>query len=431
MKKLGLLIIAVFGSLTCIAQGPAQMVYQPTHVTAKRINADGVVTAALALDFSYSADGKLSSYESPDYSNHASYYYSGDYITQESIFHGGGQPVYFENNYFTYEDGRLKTVFHLIDQIGVNQYWVYSYYDDGRLERIDYRDEFYDYFPEQWLYDYEDEGKTVVESYYTSYVTQGTLLRERTTSHHDDSYNLTSKLIEKFNTSGEPTSTESIDYQYTENGSLEECTTMVLENGLWVNSKITRYSYDSENRVSEKIDGSWDTEQNEWKYTGKITYEFLDESQTQVVSFYKKSNGQWVRDVYDNYDTKPIFFDTYLKAQQRALGCFVYDYTYGEGNINQFEIAMEATPEPVYLDNKETTAQPVDVYPNPTKGTVTISGDNLKQADLYNAIGQRVASVQGQGETLQIDIANLPSGIYFVNVTDSEGRKCVKKVVKQ
>ena len=32
---------------------------------------------------------------------------------------------------------------------------------------------------------------------------------------------------------------------------------------------------------------------------------------------------------------------------------------------------------------------------------------------------------------MQIDIANLPTGIYFVNITDSEGRKCVRKVVKE
>ena len=35
------------------------------------------------------------------------------------------------------------------------------------------------------------------------------------------------------------------------------------------------------------------------------------------------------------------------------------------------------------------------------------------------------------GETLQIDIANLPAGVYFVNIMDEEGRKCVRKVVKE
>lgn len=71
------------------------------------------------------------------------------------------------------------------------------------------------------------------------------------------------------------------------------------------------------------------------------------------------------------------------------------------------------------------------IHPNPTTGLVTVMGQNLKSTEVITTLGQRVAMVQGEGETMQIDIANLPSGVYFVNVTDSEGRKCVRKVVKQ
>jgi len=71
------------------------------------------------------------------------------------------------------------------------------------------------------------------------------------------------------------------------------------------------------------------------------------------------------------------------------------------------------------------------IYPNPTSGHVTITGKDLKSAQVLNTLGQRVSMVQGQGETLRIDIANLPSGVYFVNILDEEGRKCVRKVVKK
>jgi hypothetical protein len=75
--------------------------------------------------------------------------------------------------------------------------------------------------------------------------------------------------------------------------------------------------------------------------------------------------------------------------------------------------------------------QGVSIYPNPTSDLVIVKGKNLKSAEVLNMLGQRVAKVQGQGETLQIDIAKLPAGVYFVNVTDEEGRKCVRKVVKE
>jgi len=71
------------------------------------------------------------------------------------------------------------------------------------------------------------------------------------------------------------------------------------------------------------------------------------------------------------------------------------------------------------------------IHPNPTTGLVIITGKALKQAEVLNTLGQHVAIAQGKGETLQIDIANLPTGIYFVRVMDEEGRKCIRKVVKE
>lgn len=50
---------------------------------------------------------------------------------------------------------------------------------------------------------------------------------------------------------------------------------------------------------------------------------------------------------------------------------------------------------------------------------------------VFNTLGQRLATVQGDGEQLTADISSLPAGIYFVNITDNGGRKCVRKVVKE
>ena len=76
-------------------------------------------------------------------------------------------------------------------------------------------------------------------------------------------------------------------------------------------------------------------------------------------------------------------------------------------------------------ENKE-----IAVYPNPTNGQVTIIGKNLRQAEVVNMFGQRIIIAKGEGNELHFDMEALPSGVYFVNVTDTEGRQCVKKVVK-
>jgi len=71
------------------------------------------------------------------------------------------------------------------------------------------------------------------------------------------------------------------------------------------------------------------------------------------------------------------------------------------------------------------------VHPNPTTGQVAIMGQDLKAAEVFNTLGQCVATGKGEGERLTVDISRLPAGVYFVNITDGEGRKCVKKVVKE
>ncbi len=71
------------------------------------------------------------------------------------------------------------------------------------------------------------------------------------------------------------------------------------------------------------------------------------------------------------------------------------------------------------------------VFPNPTTGQVTITGRDLKTAEAFNALGQHVATATNDGDRLTVDLGGLPVGVYFVNVTDEEGQKFVRKVVKE
>ena len=96
-----------------------------------------------------------------------------------------------------------------------------------------------------------------------------------------------------------------------------------------------------------------------------------------------------------------------------------YPLVYGQTSLNE---GVE--------ENNETKAF-ATVHPNPTTGLITITGENLQQADVLNMLGQQMLNMQGKGNELHINMATLPTGIYFVTVTDEEGRKCVRKVVKE
>ena len=427
-KSMITIIIAVMVVSIGHAQYLDGTITQPTHVVARRINSDGEVTKEFASDFHYYEDGKLSRYEIPEYYLTATYTYTDDYLEHERIVHNGGHPLFEENNHYTYENGQIKTMSHLMDQMGFSSFWVYSYYPDGRLERKDYREEDENDFHTHWLYEYENEGKTVVESYCTSWPSQGMLLRKKTTKQYDDNFVLSSTYTENYSESGELTSATRTDYGYSASGLLETKTTQTLIEDEWHNSSITRYSYDNQGQITEQLDCTWDAENSEWNPTHKIVFETSEPEQTYTVSFYKKSGGEWVWDVFNRHT---ILFGSNLKAQQSALGYFVYEEMNGYGNINQFVFTMEMMNEPVYLSVEDRTGSTINVYPNPAKGILFVETRRAtslpdKTYRITNIMGQTLLQGHITAETQQIIIESLPAGMYFISV----GEQTVKFVVR-
>ena len=85
----------------------------------------------------------------------------------------------------------------------------------------------------------------------------------------------------------------------------------------------------------------------------------------------------------------------------------------------------------VGITEKQDSNDWVTVHPNPTTSYVSVKGENLRQAEVVNMVGQQVMHVESEGNELHIDMAMLPAGIYFVTITDKEGRIFVQKVVKE
>ncbi|MFH0866546.1 MAG: M43 family zinc metalloprotease [Bacteroidota bacterium] len=65
------------------------------------------------------------------------------------------------------------------------------------------------------------------------------------------------------------------------------------------------------------------------------------------------------------------------------------------------------------------------IYPNPANDVLNINMANYGKADIkveiYNAMGELVKSMNNNSQTLQIDMSNEVSGIYYVTLTTSEG----------
>ena len=61
----------------------------------------------------------------------------------------------------------------------------------------------------------------------------------------------------------------------------------------------------------------------------------------------------------------------------------------------------------------------------------TLTGKDLLSVEIHNALGQVVANVPIDGEIITLDLAGQPAGVYFINISDKDGKRCVKKVIKQ
>ena len=126
---------------------------------------------------------------------------------------------------------------------------------------------------------------------------------------------------------------------------------------------------------------------------------------------------EWIE--YPDNDYWGYYHNTLITLYRWAY-CTVPDYPLAIGQTSFDWNAVE---------DKDITF--TNLYPNPTTGQATIIGQDLKSAEVFNTLGQCVATIKGDGEQLTLDISDLPAGIYFVNITDGEGRKCVRKVVKE
>lgn len=76
---------------------------------------------------------------------------------------------------------------------------------------------------------------------------------------------------------------------------------------------------------------------------------------------------------------------------------------------------------------EETAASGLLVYPNPANSKIFVEGENIGAVEVYNSLGQKVATVEGS-ENTAIDVTSFDNGVYVVRVITNEGGVTTKKV---
>ncbi len=89
--------------------------------------------------------------------------------------------------------------------------------------------------------------------------------------------------------------------------------------------------------------------------------------------------------------------------------------------------------EPV-LNLDETLLNEVKLFPNPTRGNITIVNTkkiNLKSIEIYNMLGRLVSKINVEDESISIniDLGPLKSGVYLLKLSSREGNSKTQKLI--
>lgn len=69
----------------------------------------------------------------------------------------------------------------------------------------------------------------------------------------------------------------------------------------------------------------------------------------------------------------------------------------------------------------ESQVEAVELYPNPTDGRFTIRACGMQQVSLFNALGQRILTLQLDADSLTLDLSSYDSGVYLLQITTPNG----------
>lgn len=106
-----------------------------------------------------------------------------------------------------------------------------------------------------------------------------------------------------------------------------------------------------------------------------------------------------------------------------SFGGFTYDFSVTCRNNN--ELVLSVTNETLSSDEFELSD--FNIYPNPTRGSISIEGVELSSVTLYNITGQKIFKTVRSN----FSIKDLEDGIYFIQILDTQGRLSTKKIIKR
>lgn len=221
-------------------------------------------------------------------------------------------------------------------------------------------------------------------------------------------------------------------------------------NATWVNSYKTLYTYNANNKILNSRDANWDIFNSLWVATSDRMDYVVDVTgnRTSDVEGYFSNNSQYEYKNEYTYDTSSFmsnyahpfkdkngvdyltedfpYVNKILSKTQSYLNQETNTYTINSRTTYNYNSSITLSTEQVEIVNVG-----VSVYPNPTTSVLNIDCPNsltISKIKIMDVTGKTVL-VQ-VGDVKQINVDNLISGLYIVNLYSENGNTTIKFVKK-
>ena len=160
-----------------------------------------------------------------------------------------------------------------------------------------------------------------------------------------------------------------------------------------------------------------------------------------VVTFNDTVYKTWVNNVLkatDTIATPGVHIGT--STDSASIGYNIYEatsgYPYGfKGILDDIRFYNRVLSDteilhlfPTGIENTVAVNSTISIYPNPATTEISISASNLiNQITITNLFGKTVYTHEYNSEHVQVNIADLPAGMYFIKINGAEVRKFVKQ----
>jgi len=149
-------------------------------------------------------------------------------------------------------------------------------------------------------------------------------------------------------------------------------------------------------------------------YKGILNFSYLE---SELNSILEADLVLEVQDVNGDWTAVPASID-------EANNTLSYDFTelIGFTSVTASDVSATLTVKPVLLDGY------VRVYPNPTTDFLHIVSNTAQKATLFNTAGQKILETNN---ATALDVIDLPSGVYLLNLQNTQNQISTFKIIKK